>query len=83
MTNEKKKALEEIEAKLDAAQKLLGEAIEIANKAGVPFSAGFFGARNSYVPKKFLDEKSDDESLEDYDIYDEGYGGSGWQTSYC
>lgn len=77
---------QEIEDKVQQAEKLMNEAIEIADRYGIPFSANMFSSmRGWYVPETFADRFSalDKEmvmELTDISTYRLGRA-NGWQYS--
>lgn len=80
-----KKALEEINIKLNEACEKLSEAIDISEKYGIPFNSGISFLTNSYVPttiKAMHPNVSDDFLSETTGIYDDyAFDGTGWYHS--
>jgi len=76
---------EQIKAKVELAEKALAEAIELADKHGIPFHAGISELGQSYVPPTFrgrfesLDRETVAELL-DIPEYDLDYA-RGWRHS--
>lgn len=79
------KISEEINIKLNEAAIKLNEAIEIAEKHGVPFSSGISFLPNSYVPttmRTMHPNLSDEFMSETTGIYDDDcFDGHGWYHS--
>lgn len=77
-------AQKEIKTHLNAAQACLNQAIEVAEKYGVPFSSHINESRgNAYIPKSLKEKWKylDREFLFEYVYSEYGYDYGGWTHS--